>query len=389
MLTKWGLRNFKSIYHANLDLAPLTVLTGTNSSGKSSLLQSMLVISQTIQNKMSSRGLVLNGPLIKMGTFEDVLSFDGKSIDEAKKNIYFDIGISCNDKAQENTEYTESFVMTIGKNVFNAMNSIIKKYAREKMPEFLFGGIDVSVRLITNVNCGISFVHKKDKLDPVVKKSKLEFFYKNNENKFHSAAITVLLFADKYIITNIFEIDKELLSNLMGADRASLNHFLPATFTGFSYAKKFHNFLYHFYDLVPQLLALMFENKDIYKTDVNARKAAVDELLSLVERKIPKEITKKDEEAQEIKSTLLTKANEFVENYFENKFLYLGPLRFREPVSPVSILPNPKDVGISGEYTAQVIYYFKEQNVKYIPVKNGVLAVENPKEDKLNVALEH
>ncbi|WP_010260655.1 DUF3696 domain-containing protein [Treponema primitia] len=72
MLTKWGLTNFKSIYEADIDLAPLTVLTGTNSSGKSSLIQSMLMVAQTLSSKVSSRSVVLNGFLTRLGQFSDI-----------------------------------------------------------------------------------------------------------------------------------------------------------------------------------------------------------------------------------------------------------------------------------------------------------------------------
>ena len=45
-LLRWRVRNFKSIGTADLELAPLTVLVGANSTGKSSLLQSMLLAAQ-------------------------------------------------------------------------------------------------------------------------------------------------------------------------------------------------------------------------------------------------------------------------------------------------------------------------------------------------------
>jgi AAA15 family ATPase/GTPase len=76
MLTKWGLSNFKSIYNADIELAPLTVLTGINSSGKSSLLQSMLMIAQTIQNPNTERALMINGPLVELGSPESIVSQD-------------------------------------------------------------------------------------------------------------------------------------------------------------------------------------------------------------------------------------------------------------------------------------------------------------------------
>lgn len=75
MITKWKLANFKSAKsEKELALGPLTIFAGANSSGKSTLLQSMLLISQTLSSNVSSRSVVLNGPLVKLGQFDDLLS---------------------------------------------------------------------------------------------------------------------------------------------------------------------------------------------------------------------------------------------------------------------------------------------------------------------------
>jgi len=50
MLTKMKLTNFKSWRELELDLAPLTLLFGTNSSGKSSILQTLLLLKQTVNS---------------------------------------------------------------------------------------------------------------------------------------------------------------------------------------------------------------------------------------------------------------------------------------------------------------------------------------------------
>ena len=75
MITKWGLTNFKSIYDADIELAPLTVLTGTNSSGKSSFIQSILLIAQTLRNSNHYCALALNGNYVNLGQFNDIRSF--------------------------------------------------------------------------------------------------------------------------------------------------------------------------------------------------------------------------------------------------------------------------------------------------------------------------
>lgn len=68
----WGIQDFKGLTSAELDLRPgtLTVLAGINSSGKSSLLQSVLFAAQSLYN---DGPVVLNGPLVRLGEAPDLL----------------------------------------------------------------------------------------------------------------------------------------------------------------------------------------------------------------------------------------------------------------------------------------------------------------------------
>lgn len=75
MLKSWSIKNFKPIVDSGeLELAPVTILAGRNSSGKSSLLQSILMIAQTLSNRLLDRPLLPNERLVQLGTFEDILS---------------------------------------------------------------------------------------------------------------------------------------------------------------------------------------------------------------------------------------------------------------------------------------------------------------------------
>jgi predicted ATPase len=75
MLKSWLIQNFKPILDSGeLKLAPVTVLAGRNSSGKSSLIQSILMIAQTLSSRILDRALLPNGPIVQLGTFEDILS---------------------------------------------------------------------------------------------------------------------------------------------------------------------------------------------------------------------------------------------------------------------------------------------------------------------------
>src|SRR5439155_5484992 len=78
-LRSWKLRNFKSIAQADLKLAPLNVVVGPNSSGKSSLLQSILLFVQAVQAQAYGANFPLNGPLVSLGNFTDVLTVGAES----------------------------------------------------------------------------------------------------------------------------------------------------------------------------------------------------------------------------------------------------------------------------------------------------------------------
>jgi len=81
MITKWHIAGFKSVKDKiSLNLAPLTVFCGANSSGKSTVIQSILLTAQTLQSQMGSRPVVLNGSLVRLGSFSDIASQNGTEI---------------------------------------------------------------------------------------------------------------------------------------------------------------------------------------------------------------------------------------------------------------------------------------------------------------------
>ena len=79
MITSWKAFNFKSIRdETELALGPLTIFAGANSSGKSTFIQSVLLIAQTLANRVGSRSVVLNGALTSLGQFDDLKSIDSQ-----------------------------------------------------------------------------------------------------------------------------------------------------------------------------------------------------------------------------------------------------------------------------------------------------------------------
>ncbi len=67
------LEYFKCFEKLSLPLAPLTLLSGLNSAGKSTILQALALLHQTAKDDEWSKNLLLNGSTISLGTASDVI----------------------------------------------------------------------------------------------------------------------------------------------------------------------------------------------------------------------------------------------------------------------------------------------------------------------------
>ena len=87
MLERIDLRFFKCFEELQLPLAPLTLLTGLNASGKSSVLQALVLLHQTMREHEWTTRLALNGAGVRLGTMPDV-------VDEVFGRRSFKIGLT-------------------------------------------------------------------------------------------------------------------------------------------------------------------------------------------------------------------------------------------------------------------------------------------------------
>ncbi|WP_431980937.1 AAA family ATPase [Streptomyces qinglanensis] len=119
MIDRLTLRNFKAFQEISLPLGPLTLLTGLNSSGKSSVLQAIALLRQSydtgslevsrhrpgtrqtdLRLDLPNQGFLLNGELVGLGTGDDVLHEDfegnerrtGLSVDEGPYRYRWTVG---------------------------------------------------------------------------------------------------------------------------------------------------------------------------------------------------------------------------------------------------------------------------------------------------------
>jgi predicted ATPase len=72
MINSLKLINYKAFENQLLQFKPLTLLSGLNSTGKSSVLQSLLLLRQSYQQELLPNvGLALNGELVRIGNAQD------------------------------------------------------------------------------------------------------------------------------------------------------------------------------------------------------------------------------------------------------------------------------------------------------------------------------
>lgn len=77
MLKSISLENYKCFKdETTIDIAPLTVLCGVNSSGKSSILKSLLMLKQSYENEYTTQAISFNGKWVDNGFFNDVVYHD-------------------------------------------------------------------------------------------------------------------------------------------------------------------------------------------------------------------------------------------------------------------------------------------------------------------------
>src|SRR6267378_1997635 len=74
-VTRLSIAGFKSISREqSIEIRPLTILAGVNSSGKSSMLQPLLLLKQTLEESYDPGALLLYGPNVKFTSVNQFFS---------------------------------------------------------------------------------------------------------------------------------------------------------------------------------------------------------------------------------------------------------------------------------------------------------------------------
>ena len=315
MITKWKLGNFRSVREeTGLDFAPLTVFAGANSSGKSTLLKSILLVAQTLSHKDISQPLVLNGELIKLGDIDDIISANSTS----NKII---IGWECS-HLKDNAQRVRELIN-------------IKK-------------IDQYNILRNKTYCEIAII-------PDDSESLLESSYRVKPILSYSYFITndYSLKADRFDISEIGINEKwcnatkdvNLLVGLKYKIEDAESHYDDSD-----------NWIYDYNESLEGIgVGCMFQH-------FLPSKIVTGE----------KWINKKGEKQMRVNvqslPPLAFAATESIRNFFSNSVCYIGPLRASpKSVYERSLNSSSNDIGTKGENTPEVFSEHKEENIRYIP----------------------
>lgn len=97
MLRLLELKRFKCFERLKLPLSNLTVLSGTNAAGKSSVIHALALLCQTMRDYQSSDRVILNGNDVRLGTVFDV-------VDQVTGRDRFEVGLT-DDEVRCNWEF--------------------------------------------------------------------------------------------------------------------------------------------------------------------------------------------------------------------------------------------------------------------------------------------
>ena len=122
-ITKITVGGYKSIaQEQSIEIRPLTILAGANSSGKSSIMQPLLLLKQTLESSYDPGALLLNGPNIKFTSSDQCLS----QISDMERTRSFCVGLN----TSSNVNFTTNFVKKTTQG-FEIKSMVVKGSSKE------------------------------------------------------------------------------------------------------------------------------------------------------------------------------------------------------------------------------------------------------------------
>ena len=407
MITRWEVENFKSVQEkADLEIGPLTVFAGANSSGKSSFIQSILLAAQTMtQKKISSHSVVLNGSLIRLGQFSDIISDSGESREirmkctckPLKDQIEFDESRSSPIKFLDFEEicFDVSFTSPVS-------NS--KEDSDHLRPQLVSSGISCKYRDTQESDYQDAYIFIEN---PTVAadKSRGEFtrgypdvfdcYFDIDENskasidrKYYSITFNNRCVMSHFIPENliyVIDIPKNRAGDIISLILSSFHQIKSSGKSDIDLSlcsAEVKEALNVVLDGIVDVEKILKDGKSIeFSSDISPemRDRVADKILGVNIIELFNIVHAKVLELSNYTSVLephemlllpstISCARRYLDEAFSSFFRYLGPLRDApKPLYPLYPSSEPYDIGLKGEHTYFVLELHKKDEVTYIP----------------------
>ena len=423
MIKEWKLDNFKSIdQEKDLEFRPLTIFTGANSSGKSTILQSILLVTQTLQSPIASRSILLNGWFKKFGNYSDVVNrrefnkkikigFTIQNSEEEVRNEYyprFQLGEDIN-TAQCEFEVSSDGIEECLQPVLE-YTRIEATYGKIKTDRTMTVAIDKKKNRTQEEqkvidSCGGKYQPLDFTYDIVLKNTgRARYDYLGIENNWKNLGTNLFHFLPNYLIAYSSYKDqmKRILKDWLMSGRRhyygqddEIKSILPiiedkvyATVDDIYKKKKYRDASK--YEKARKSLKNKITISKIVSIlslgtlDLNEKQKYVNDIVETLESLPEQYITDKF-------PLFYLSGVEFIREFFNEKIKYLGPLR-EEPRSlyPLESNGNTFDLGLKGENTAAVFENNKTRKIKYISplyFESGTVGKLKPDEGTLSEAI--
>ena len=432
MITKWRVFNFKSIRkETELNFAPLTIFAGANSSGKSTFLQSILLVAQTVAHKVTSRSVVLNGAFARLGQFDDLRSvdsdadqivigwtvrplrdfqspfYDGRSRDALSS-------VSCEVAFDTEGSGAQKEISQTQPRLSSSQLSTITRDPEEGDQHF---SMTIRQAAVTHDGAKQKWINASDN---ETSRTSLQYDVALDENSladiredWGSAELVGcqprhFLPGRLFLGVDMVAEDAQTILDIITRENPRgiilRRHYedreiaVPATIVDFilnlagDASKEARRILSERLQHSPDLFG--FDGVSLGKL---ARALVLSEINPGIRRVIRQRLAESEElerlvidsmrehrkEEHAVRSSpsprIIARAATYLDNFFSTAIRYLGPLR-DEPKSlyPLSPTSDPSDVGLKGEHTAAVLELYKNRPVRYIPTSAFSGAENNP-----------
>ena len=378
MIQTWTIQNFKSVSDkTTLNMKPLTIFAGPNSSGKSTLIQSILLVAQTLQTTVNSQSVVLNGHILRLGSFDDIifnhqsdqtvligfgltLISETESLQGEKGTIECDFAFSLNSDQKSDNRRLHP---VLEESAIRSSQPALKiKTLRRRVPRNAEKSGIPSESPRSSAASALkkppqTTIFSARKIHGSINRKLEKFCLKDNRlqkaetDSLQYEITTPRTSSDMGLMVKMIDDKTGNTDVSKGIAGASFSHFLPKALA----------YIYHEIEGELEQINCFVESKSMNLhefEDISVKKS------SFRFTHLPGSVYF---------------AVENIQSYFNEHLKYLGPLREDpKPIYPLSDTMDSKDVGIRGEHTASVLNIHSNTRIEYIPSEQFAADEQNP-----------